>query len=109
MCQLLIDNMTGDKNPGEFGGWTPLHDAAKNGHLEICRLIAQHLEDKNPRDVIGWTPLHWAAEHGHFKICQLIAQDLEDKNPMTNDGTTPKQLMNDYIEDLRENANDLFQ
>ena len=109
MCQLLIDNMTGDKNPGEFGGWTPLHDAAKNGHLEICRLIAQQLEDKNPRDVIGWTPLHWAAELGHFEICQLIAQDLEDKNPMTNDGTTPKQLMNDYIEELKNNANDLFQ
>ena len=109
MCQLLIGNMTGDKNPGDFSGSTPLHRAAKYGHLEICRLIAQHLEDKNPRDVDGWTPLHCAAKHGHMEICRLIAQDLEDKNPMTNDGATPKQLMNDYIEDLKKNANDLFQ
>ena len=98
MCQLLIDNMTGDKNPGNFFGytngtlslgWTPLHCAAKHGHFEICQLIAQHLEDKNPRDVDGWTPLHVAAQNGHLEICWLIAQQLEDKNPRDVNGWTP--------------------
>ena len=52
----------------------------------------------------------------HFEILtfkcfyfQLIALHLEDKNPITNFGITPKQLMNAYIEDLKQNANDLFQ
>ena len=35
-----------DKNPMMNSGWTPLHSAAKNGHLEICKLIMEVLVDK---------------------------------------------------------------
>ena len=29
---------------------TPLHSAASKGHIEICRLIMDHLADKNPKN-----------------------------------------------------------
>ena len=28
-----------DKNPQDFHGKTPLHEAARNGHLSVCQLI----------------------------------------------------------------------
>ena len=40
---------------------------------------------------------------------QLIALHLEEKNPVTNFGTTPKHLTNAYIENLKKNANIVFQ
>ena len=46
----------------EFG--TPLHVAASCGHLEVCKLILQHVQDKNPADYQEWTPLHSAAMSG---------------------------------------------
>ena len=98
------------ENPANNFGFTALHEAAAEGNLEMCQLLIDNMTgNKNPGDFNGWTPLHWAADGGHFEICQLIAQYLEDKNPLTNAGTTPKHLMNDYIENLKKNANDLFQ
>ena len=110
MRQLLIDNMTGDKNPGNFYGYTPLHLAASNGHFEICQLISQHLEDKNPRNVGGWTPLHFAAQNGHLEICRLITQHLEDKNPRNVvNGLTPlhRAAQNGHLEICRLIAQNL--
>ena len=71
-CKLIIDNVE-DKNPGNRIGETPLHLAARKGHLSICKLILDNVQDKNPNmEVIGWTPLHNAALCGHFEVCQLI-------------------------------------
>ena len=37
-----------DKNPPDSIGWTPFHEAAENGRLEVCQLIINNIEDKNP-------------------------------------------------------------
>ena len=65
-----------DKNPNDFNGVTPYHLAAKNGHLEICLMIHQHLETSfdneiNPQDHHKYTPFHYAAARGHEKICKV--------------------------------------
>ena len=77
-----------NKNPGTISrlnenGMTPLHYAAFNGHLRVCKLIIENVSDKNPSSVNsdGNTPLHWAAFSGRVKICQLIMQQVSDKNP----------------------------
>ena len=36
------------KNPADGGGWTPLHNAAFNGHLEVFKFIASFLKDMSP-------------------------------------------------------------
>ena len=36
------------KDPTCNNGSTPLHMAANAGHIEICKLIAKHVQDTNP-------------------------------------------------------------
>ena len=53
-----------DKNPKDGNGWTPLHSAAKGGHLEVCKFILENVEDKNLKKDDGGTPLHSVAQDG---------------------------------------------
>ena len=70
-------------------GMTPLHMAAKNGHIEICKIILEKIVDKNPKDNSDWTPLHKAAGNGHVEVCKLILEKVADKNPHAHNGRTP--------------------
>ena len=83
-------------------GITPLHLAAKNGHLSVCKLIIKNVVDKNPAGgkmvtkswmhpvwIDQWTPLHLAAYTGHFSVCKLIINNVMEKNPGDQTGWTP--------------------
>ena len=65
-------------------GWTPIHQAAENGHEQVCKLIMDKIKDKNPADLKGRTPLHIAAKNGYLPVCELILDELEDKNNHVN-------------------------
>ena len=67
-----------------FPTTTPLHIAARKGHLSVCELIIKHIKDKNPKDASGMTPLHYAAKNGHFQICQLLLESIKKKNPKSS-------------------------
>ena len=68
---------------GPTVGWTPLHFAARSGHVEVCRLIIKYAD--NPETPNGLTPLHYAARYGHFEVCKLIVENAEDdKNPRSH-------------------------
>ena len=77
MCQFFMENAE-DKNPKINGGWTPLHIAAHEGHLEVCKLILeeQEVEDKNPKNAEGKTPLDYATTNGHFNIVQFYGNQV---------------------------------
>ena len=71
-------------------GFTPLHYAAKDGHVQVCQLILAQVRDKNPEAIGGWTPLHSAADNGHLEVCRLIVSLLtRNKNPADDEGETP--------------------
>ena len=53
-------------------GKTPLHEAASNGRLEVCRLIIDSVRDKNPERDDGVTPLDLAISKGHKKVMNLF-------------------------------------
>ena len=57
-----------DKNPRKDIGTTPLHNAAYQGHLQICQNTIKNMEDKNTNDNNGTTPLHNAAYQIHLKL-----------------------------------------
>ena len=76
---------------------TPLHLAAKNGNLAVCKLIIENIFDKNPTPSSisdeKWmdrsTPLHLAASNGHFSVCELLINSISKKNPEDETGWTP--------------------
>ena len=68
--------------------WTPLHIAAEQGQLELCRYIIEKTE-KNQYNADIATPLHLAAENGHIDICRLLFDNAFERNPKNKEGLTP--------------------
>ena len=66
------DTQVDDKNPRSDFGWTPLHSAARGGHLEICELITSNVEEKDPPDDNGMTPSKIVIEQSQ-KLLRLFA------------------------------------
>ena len=78
MVEFILANVV-DKNPKNENGDTPLHQAAKNGFLEICKLICQHAKDTYPENIknnLGQTPIELACKSKQWKVLHfLIAEN----------------------------------
>ena len=59
---------------------TTLHEAARAGELNICRLLLKHGADVMSKARDAWTPLHFASRHGHFVIVQELLVHNADVN-----------------------------
>lgn len=52
-------------------GMTALHLAAKNGHLDCCKVLLKNRPSMiNWKDKGGWTPLVWACENSHTEVVE---------------------------------------
>ena len=76
-------------NPRGEMGYTPMHEAAINGRLDICRLIMDQVAEKNPANMLRETPLHIAAMYGRLELCQTIMDRVAEKSPYDQYGKTP--------------------
>ena len=70
----------------------PLHIAASNGSLSLCKHIIDRTANLNPRTDDGHTPFHFAAQKGHFEVCKLFIEVLDDKNPSHYGRYTPLHI-----------------
>ena len=66
-------------DPEDEDGHTPLHFAAKKGHLEVCQLIVNNIKDKEPKNCNGKTPIQLASDSGHFTIVKMLQAGLSKK------------------------------
>ena len=60
------------KNPADHNGVTPLHKAAKEGHMKICKMLLQNIIYKDPVDEDGNTPLKIAARNNNLELIKLL-------------------------------------
>ena len=65
-----------DVNAKDKHGYTPLHNAALEGHKEVAELLIQNGADVNAKSesVIGEdkTALDWAVDQDHTRIADLL-------------------------------------
>ena len=80
ICKRIVDNPE-YTNPGDASdvyGNTPLHTAARYGHLDIFKLLIHHVKDKSPKNTGKVTPFQMAASYGNWPICQFIIENFWD-------------------------------
>jgi ankyrin repeat protein len=72
-----------DWNAKDNDGWTFLHRASSEGHLNIIQFVGsnEYLRDKidwNAKDNYGWTFLHEASSRGFLEIIQFFFENPEN-------------------------------
>ena len=75
-------------------GNTPLHHAAREGHVETLRamLQADPKPDLTVQNKFGSKPLHQAAVHGHPELIRVLLDAGADIDDTSSQGRTPLQL-----------------
>jgi ankyrin repeat protein len=75
---------------GYLGGMTPLHFAAREGHVDAARALLDAGADVNqPREGDLTTPLLIATLNGHFDLGKYLLERGADPNRAGENGATP--------------------
>ena len=95
LCKRILDNpmLTDPAEESDVYGNTPLHTAARYGHLEVFKLLVYHVHDKFRKNTGKVTPFQMAASYGNWPICQFIIDNFGDLNAVTDGGNTLLQKL----------------
>uniref|UniRef100_A0A0D9VXF3 Uncharacterized protein n=1 Tax=Leersia perrieri TaxID=77586 RepID=A0A0D9VXF3_9ORYZ len=77
-----------DPNKKDLDGFAPLHEASKNGHKEIVRLLLSKGANVDESSFNG-TPLHVAASNGKSSIVEILLEHHADPNKVSGNSVTP--------------------
>ncbi|KAF9538861.1 hypothetical protein EC957_006077 [Mortierella hygrophila] len=76
----------------DLHGCTPLHLAARRGHLEMVMVLVQLGGDVNSRGERQWTPLHESMSQNHSNISSLLIACGADLEATNEAGETPEDV-----------------
>ncbi|KAF9160800.1 hypothetical protein DFQ26_005171 [Actinomortierella ambigua] len=79
-------------NQHDVHGCTPLHLAARRGHLEMVMVLLQLGGDVNSKGERQWTPLHESISQNHANISSLLLACGADLGARNDAGETPEDL-----------------
>jgi|TARA_B110000483_G_scaffold58698_2_gene73277 ankyrin repeat protein len=72
----LLENLItqgADVNARDKGACTPLHLAAKNGHVEALQILLENGANMHVKDIKhGWTPLHIAIVSKQYESAKFL-------------------------------------
>lgn len=88
VVKLLIDKGA-DVNAKANHDATPLHEAAKEGHMELAELLITRGADVNAKETFGETPLHEAVKGAHKEVAKLLAANGADVYAKSLSGRSP--------------------
>jgi ankyrin repeat protein len=88
----MLSRDTGLVNATDADGYTPLHRAAYEGHLNIVDLLLDNGASLDVGSVDGWTPLHSASYWGQTEVVAALIHHGAFLNAQTNGGQTPLHL-----------------
>lgn len=95
-CRELLDkkvngHLAAGVNSRGSNGETALHIAAREGHIEVCRILLLNIDgvDVNPKLKDGRTPLHIGCERGYIDIVNMLLLCGATVNARDNLGYTP--------------------
>jgi len=78
VARLLLEH-SADVNARDDDGWTPLHFAAYNDHVDVAELLLRHGADAGARDNEGLTPLDVALRTEHAEVARVIEEYSKGK------------------------------
>ncbi|KAK7871443.1 hypothetical protein R5R35_010829 [Gryllus longicercus] len=73
-------------------GYTPLHRACYNDHVEIVDILLEHGADIHARTKDQWQPLHSACMWNNTKCVAKLLEHGADVNATSEGGQTPLHL-----------------
>ncbi|CAL1601327.1 unnamed protein product [Knipowitschia caucasica] len=73
-------------------GYSPLHRAAYEGHVDVASALLQAGAKVNARTADCWTPLHSACRWSRVSVASLLLHHGALLNAQTNGGLTPLHL-----------------
>ena len=95
----ILLNAGASVNLQDSNGYTALHEAAKNGNLEIVELLLASGAQASVSGNDGVIPLDLALDGGHDDVCQLLITSME------SDPLTSQQLEHRQSEMFQESSN----
>ena len=70
-------------------GFSSLHEASANGHVDCALILLNHGANVNAQGPSDCTPLHYASRFGHLKVVQLLLEHHANINARTTSHETP--------------------
>lgn len=72
ITNLLLKQECMELNESDNNGWTPLHVASSNGHVEVVKLLLDKRADFSVTNTNGRTPLHVTSSNEHVEVVKLL-------------------------------------
>jgi len=99
-------------NTQDHAGWSPLHEVAQSGNVEIMGLLIKHGADVNVASECKTTPIHDAVGVGHKAVIEVLLEAGANPSLKTDEGKSAidmctyseevKTLLQDAVKALQE-------
>ena len=92
VVKLMIEQRPNLDVPNVVGGWTALHSASSQGHVEMVQLLVSAGARVEVEDREGWTALHYSSDLGCLEVVQILVEAGANVNSTTAEQYTPLYL-----------------